>query len=124
MPLTRAPLRNRTVDLLLTIPNQSDRQNATGAPNSPNANSQDLPLRQTRRGRSCEASPTSGSSPSRTTSGEVALIRYQRAPSEPDKPLRSLYFGPHSEGLVTFLVYPPDDLALVTRIQWLGPQQP
>jgi hypothetical protein len=24
------------------------------------------------------------------------------------------------EGLVTFLEYPPDDLVLVTRIQWLG----
>ncbi len=54
----------------------------------------------------------------------VALVdpmQYQRAPGEPDKPLRTLYFGPHNEGLVTFLVYPPDDLVLVTRIQWLGP---
>ena len=35
-------------------------------------------------------------------------------------PLRTLHFGPHDEGLVTFLVYPPDDLVLVVRIQWLG----
>lgn len=31
-----------------------------------------------------------------------------------------LHFGEHDEGLVTFLVYPPDDLVLVVRIQWLG----
>jgi hypothetical protein len=35
-------------------------------------------------------------------------------------PLRMLHFGPHPEGLVTFLVYPPDDLVLVVRLQWLG----
>jgi hypothetical protein len=35
-------------------------------------------------------------------------------------PLRSLHFGPHDEGLVTFLVYPPDELVQVVRIQWLG----
>lgn len=29
-------------------------------------------------------------------------------------------FGWHHEGLVTFLVYAPDDLVLVVRIQWLG----
>lgn len=51
----------------------------------------------------------------------VDPMEYQRSPGEPRKPLRTLYFGPHSEGLVTFLVYPPDDLVLVTRIQWLGP---
>ena len=34
-------------------------------------------------------------------------------------PLRTLHFGRQDEGLVTFLVYPPDDL-LVVRIQWLG----
>lgn len=47
---------------------------------------------------------------------------YQQQPSEPDppRPLRTLPFGPHSEGLVTFLVHPPDDLVLVVRIQWLG----
>lgn len=35
-------------------------------------------------------------------------------------PLRSLHFGPDSGGLVTFLVYPPDDLVFVVKIQWLG----
>jgi hypothetical protein len=30
-------------------------------------------------------------------------------------PLRSLHFGPDGGGLVTFLVYPPDDLVLVVR---------
>jgi hypothetical protein len=50
----------------------------------------------------------------------VDPMDYQRSSSEPRKPLRTLYFGPQNEGLVTFLVYPPDDLVLVTRIQWLG----
>jgi hypothetical protein len=50
----------------------------------------------------------------------VDPMEYQRLPGEPRKPLRTLYFGPHSEGLVTFLIYPPDDLVLITRIQWLG----
>jgi hypothetical protein len=46
---------------------------------------------------------------------------YQRRPGEPgDRPLRMLHFGPHDEGLVTFLIYPPDQLVLVVRIQWLG----
>ena len=40
--------------------------------------------------------------------------------SNPPAPLRTLHFGQHYEGLVTFLVYPPDDLVLVVRIQWLG----
>jgi hypothetical protein len=44
---------------------------------------------------------------------------YGRNPAEPFTPLRSLCFGPHDEGLVTFLVWLPDDLVLVTRIQWL-----
>ena len=35
-------------------------------------------------------------------------------------PLRTLYFGQHQEGLVTFLVHPPGDLVLVVKIQWLG----
>jgi hypothetical protein len=35
-------------------------------------------------------------------------------------PLRTLHFGPHDDGLVTFQVYPPDDLVLVVKIQWLG----
>ena len=34
--------------------------------------------------------------------------------------ISDLHFGPHHEGLVTFLVYPPDHLVLVVRIQWLG----
>ena len=45
---------------------------------------------------------------------------YGRAPGDPDRPVRTLAFGPHGEGLVTFLVYPPDELVLVARIQWLG----
>ena len=51
----------------------------------------------------------------------VDPMEYQRSPSEPRKPLRTLHFGPHSEGLVTFLVYPPDDLVLVTRIPMARP---
>jgi len=35
-------------------------------------------------------------------------------------PLRSLHFGPDGGGLVTLLVYLPDDLVLVVKIQWLG----
>ena len=50
-------------------------------------------------------------------------MEYQRRPDEPSdpaKPMRSLAFGLRHEGLVTFLVYPPDDLVLVVRVQWLG----
>jgi hypothetical protein len=53
----------------------------------------------------------------------VDPLNYQRRADEPDNPpapLRTLHFGPNHEGLVTFLVYPPDDLVLVVRIQWLG----
>jgi hypothetical protein len=50
----------------------------------------------------------------------VDPMEYQRSPGEPLRPLRTLYFGLQNEGLVTYLVYPPDDLVLVTRIQWLG----
>jgi hypothetical protein len=53
----------------------------------------------------------------------VEPIDYQRHPGEPTDPaklLRTLHFGQHHEGLVTFLVHPPDDLVLVVRIQWLG----
>ena len=53
----------------------------------------------------------------------VDPVQYQRRRDERDDvsmPLRTLPFGPHDEGLVTFLVYPPDDLVLVVRIQWLG----
>jgi hypothetical protein len=45
---------------------------------------------------------------------------YGRAPDDPDRPVRTLAFVPHGEGLVTFLVYLPDELILVARIQWLG----
>jgi hypothetical protein len=53
----------------------------------------------------------------------VDPVRYQRRRDERDDvsmPLRSLHFGPDGAGLVTFLVYPPDDLVLVVKIQWLG----
>lgn len=53
----------------------------------------------------------------------VDPIQYQRHPGEPADPpalLRTLHFGNHHQGLVTFLVYPPDDLVLVVRISWLG----
>jgi hypothetical protein len=50
-------------------------------------------------------------------------IESQRRPGErADSPalLRTLHFGERHDGLVTFLVHPPDDLVLVVRIQWLG----
>ena len=53
----------------------------------------------------------------------VDPVQYQRRRDERDDvsmPLRTLHFGPHDDGLVTFLVYPPDDLVLVVKIQWLG----
>jgi len=53
----------------------------------------------------------------------VDPVQYQRRGDEPDDvamPLRSLHFGPDGGGLVTFLVYPPDDLVLVVKIQCLG----
>jgi hypothetical protein len=53
----------------------------------------------------------------------VDPVQYQRGRDERDDvsmPLRFLHFGPDAGGLVTFLVYPPDDLVLVVRIQWLG----
>jgi hypothetical protein len=43
---------------------------------------------------------------------------YRRRPVEPERPLRTLPFG--QAGLVTFLVYEPDDLVLVTRVIWAG----
>jgi hypothetical protein len=52
----------------------------------------------------------------------VHPMEYQRHVGEssgPAAPLRTLHFGKHHEGLVTFLVYPPDDLVLVVRLQWL-----
>ena len=53
----------------------------------------------------------------------VDPVQYQRRRDERDDvfmPLRLLHFGPDGGGLVTFLVYPPDDLVLVVKIQWLG----
>lgn len=53
----------------------------------------------------------------------VDPVQYQRRRDERDDvwmPLRTLHFGPHDEGLVTFLVYPPDDLVFVVKIQWIG----
>jgi hypothetical protein len=53
----------------------------------------------------------------------VDPVQYQRRRDERDEvsmPLRSLHFGTAGGGLVTFLVYPPDDLVLVVKIQWLG----
>jgi len=53
----------------------------------------------------------------------VDPVQYQRRRDESDDvsmPLRSLHFGTDGGGLVTFLVYPPDDLVLVVKIQWLG----
>jgi hypothetical protein len=48
----------------------------------------------------------------------VDPAEYQRRPDEPVRPLRTLPFG--QAGLVTFLVYEPDDLVLVTRVIWIG----
>jgi len=48
----------------------------------------------------------------------VDPAEYQRRPDEPERPLRTLPFG--EVGLVTFLVYEPDDLVLVTRVIWTG----
>jgi hypothetical protein len=45
---------------------------------------------------------------------------YRREPDERPGQLRNLAFGPHGQGLVTFLVYPPDELVLIVRVQWLG----
>ena len=53
----------------------------------------------------------------------VDPVQYQRRRDERDDvrlPPRSLHFGPDGGGLVTFLVYPPDDLVLVVKIQRLG----
>jgi hypothetical protein len=51
----------------------------------------------------------------------VDPVQYQRRRDERDyASLRLLHFGPDGGGLVTFLVYPPDDLVLVVKVQWLG----
>jgi hypothetical protein len=39
----------------------------------------------------------------------VDPAEYERAPGDPNWPLRTLAFGTHGEGLVTFLEYPPDE---------------
>lgn len=49
----------------------------------------------------------------------VDPAEYRRESGEASR-LRTLPFGPHSQGLVTFLIYPPDALVLVVKIQWLG----
>jgi hypothetical protein len=52
----------------------------------------------------------------------VDPLQYQRRRDERDHvsmPLRSLHSA-RTGGLVTFMVYPPDDLVLVVKIQWLG----
>jgi hypothetical protein len=48
----------------------------------------------------------------------VDPAEYQRRPGEPERPLRTLPFG--QAGLVTFLVYEPNELVLVTRVIWAG----
>ena len=53
----------------------------------------------------------------------VDPVQYQRRRDERDDVsmlLRSLHFGSDGGGLVTFLIYPPDDLVPVVKIQWLG----
>lgn len=52
----------------------------------------------------------------------VDPAEYKREPGEAPRPagLRTLPFGLHGQGLVTFLIYPPDGLVLVVKIQWLG----
>ena len=53
----------------------------------------------------------------------VDPVQYQRRRDEREDvsmPLRSLHLGPDGEGPVTFLVYPPDDLVLVVKVQRLG----
>lgn len=50
----------------------------------------------------------------------VDPVRYRRRRGEREDvsmPLRLLHSGPDG-GLVTVLVYPPDDLVLVVKIQW------
>jgi hypothetical protein len=50
----------------------------------------------------------------------IEYQRHQGERSDRPAPLRTLHFGPDHQGLVTFLVYPPDALVLVVRIQWTG----
>lgn len=44
---------------------------------------------------------------------------YQRNLGQPDNMMRTLPFGQHDEGLITFLNYPPGELVLVAQVQWL-----
>jgi hypothetical protein len=50
----------------------------------------------------------------------IEYQRHQGERSDSPAPLRTLHFGPDHQGLVTFLVHPPDDLVLLVRIQWTG----
>ena len=50
----------------------------------------------------------------------VDPAEYQRRTGEPSRSMRTLPFGPHSQGLATFLIYLHDDLVLVVKIRWLG----
>ena len=52
--------------------------------------------------------------------GSGAVRRRRDERDDVSMPLRSLHFGLDGGGLVRFLVYPPDDLVLVVKIQWLG----
>ena len=48
----------------------------------------------------------------------VDPVQYQRRRDErDDASLRLLHFGPDGGGLVRFLVYPPDDLVPVVKVQ-------
>ncbi len=48
--------------------------------------------------------------------GPFQCQRHPGKPADPPALLRTLYFGQQLEGLVTFLVYPPDNLVLVVKI--------
>ena len=53
----------------------------------------------------------------------VDPVQYQRRRDEREDvsmPLRSLHFGPDGGVWLRSSVYPPDDLVLVVKIQWLG----
>ncbi|HUZ55181.1 MAG TPA: hypothetical protein VMU94_21980 [Streptosporangiaceae bacterium] len=50
----------------------------------------------------------------------VGPAEYRRRPDDTSGALRTLPFGPYSQGLVTFLICPPEELDLVVRIRWLS----
>ena len=56
---------------------------------------------------------------------EAAVIadpmEFLRDKNEHTGALRTLSFGPHNEGLVTFLVYVRGELVLVVQVTWAGP---